>query len=71
MQHGIGMEGHEEPYLNAGNTEFELQSGNSFSNEPGCYVEGEVGVRLEDCWYMDEAGRAVAFTPQAVSPWEL
>lgn len=45
--------------------------GNTFSNEPGVYIEGEVGVRLEDCWFMNDEGRAVKFTGQAKSPWEI
>jgi Xaa-Pro dipeptidase len=46
--HGIGMEGHEYPYLIQGNT-LELQPGMTFSNEPGIYIYGEFGVRIEDC----------------------
>jgi Xaa-Pro aminopeptidase len=45
--HGIGMETHEEPYLVAGNEE-PLQSGNAFSVEPGIYIEGQWGARIED-----------------------
>ncbi|KAL7411402.1 peptidase M24, structural domain-containing protein [Mrakia frigida] len=70
LGHGIGLEVHEEPYLNAGNKEFEILTGTSFSNEPGVYIEGEIGVRLEDCWHMEDRG-AVSFTAQAVSPWNI
>jgi Xaa-Pro aminopeptidase len=45
--HGIGLEGHEEPYLVAGNDE-PLQAGITFSIEPGIYLEGRLGVRIED-----------------------
>jgi Xaa-Pro aminopeptidase len=45
--HGIGLELHEEPYLVAGNDE-PLQPGQAFSIEPGIYVEGRWGARIED-----------------------
>lgn len=45
--HGIGLEGHEEPYIIAGNTE-PLREGMSFSVEPGIYLPGEYGARIED-----------------------
>jgi Xaa-Pro aminopeptidase len=45
--HGIGLEGHEEPYLVAGNAE-PLRPGMAFSVEPGIYLEGQYGARLED-----------------------
>ena len=45
--HGIGLEGHEEPYLVSGNAE-PLRPGVSFSIEPGIYLEGRFGVRIED-----------------------
>jgi Xaa-Pro aminopeptidase len=45
--HGIGLEGHEEPYLIAGNPE-PLRPGMAFSIEPGIYLEGRYGARLED-----------------------
>jgi len=47
LGHGIGMEGHEEPYLDGGN-ELALAPGMTFSDEPGIYVAGELGIRLED-----------------------
>ncbi|CDZ97675.1 60S ribosomal protein L29 [Phaffia rhodozyma] len=58
LGHGIGLEGHEAPYLHAGNTNTTILPGNTFSNEPGVYIEGQVGVRLEDCWFMDTDGHA-------------
>jgi len=45
--HGIGLEGHEDPYLVAGNTG-PLEVGMAFSIEPGIYVEGRYGCRIED-----------------------
>ena len=45
--HGIGLEGHEEPYLVAGNDE-PLGEGMAFSIEPGIYLEGRYGARIED-----------------------
>lgn len=45
--HGIGMETHEEPYIVSGNTE-PLQPGHAFSVEPGIYIEGTWGARIED-----------------------
>jgi hypothetical protein len=38
----------------------------SFSDEPGLYIPGAFGIRLEDCWYMTEAGPRT-FTPLARS----
>jgi Xaa-Pro aminopeptidase len=45
--HGIGLEGHEEPYLVAGNT-LPIREGMAFSVEPGIYLEGRYGARIED-----------------------
>ena len=45
--HGIGLEGHEEPYLVAG-SERALREGMAFSVEPGIYLEGRYGARIED-----------------------
>jgi Xaa-Pro aminopeptidase len=45
--HGIGLEEHEDPYLVGGNCEA-LASGHAFSIEPGIYLAGEVGARIED-----------------------
>lgn len=47
LGHGIGMDGHEWPYLVRGN-ELKLQRNMTFSDEPGIYIPGEFGVRLED-----------------------
>lgn len=53
--HGIGMDGHEPVNLVRGEATT-LAPGMCFSNEPGIYIPGEFGVRLEDCFYMTEAG---------------
>ena len=45
--HGIGLEGHEHPYIVEGN-DIELETGMTFSVEPGVYLPGEFGVRIED-----------------------
>ncbi|RZS95849.1 M24 family metallopeptidase [Cecembia calidifontis] len=55
LGHGIGMDGHEWTNLVRGNST-PLQAGMCFSNEPGIYIVGEFGVRLEDCFYMTENG---------------
>jgi Xaa-Pro aminopeptidase len=53
--HGIGLEGHEEPYLVAGNGE-PLAEGYAFSVEPGIYLEGRYGARIEDIVVCTDAG---------------
>lgn len=53
--HGIGLEEHEEPYIVTGNRE-ELVPGNCFSIEPGIYLEGKFGVRIEDIVAVTEDG---------------
>jgi len=63
--HGIGMDGHEPAYLVHGDST-PLQAGMCFSDEPGLYIPGEFGVRLEDCWHMTASG-PVTFTPLAKS----
>ena len=47
LGHGIGLEVHEEPYAVQGNSETAV-AGNTFSCEPGIYLEGRYGVRIED-----------------------
>ena len=63
--HGIGMDGHEWPYLVRGNTT-KLQAGMTFSDEPGVYIRGEFGVRLEDDMLITANG-AELLTPQSSS----
>ncbi len=60
--HGIGMEGHEPVNLVHGETT-PLAAGMCFSNEPGIYVPGKFGVRLEDCFHMTESGPKWFTTP--------
>jgi Xaa-Pro dipeptidase len=63
--HGIGLDGHESAYLVHGDAT-PLQAGMCFSDEPGIYIPGEFGIRLEDCWTMTAAGPKL-FTPLAKS----
>jgi Xaa-Pro dipeptidase len=63
--HGMGMDGHEWPYLVRGNTRA-LEPNMTFSDEPGIYIRGEFGVRLEDDMHITEKG-AELFTPQSPS----
>jgi Xaa-Pro dipeptidase len=65
LGHGIGMDGHEWPYLVRGNTT-KLAPGMTFSDEPGIYIPGEFGIRLEDDMHITENG-AELFTPQSPS----
>ena len=53
--HGIGMEGHEAPYIRAGN-EMVLKPGMTFTIEPGVYLPGKGGVRIEDGVLINENG---------------
>jgi Xaa-Pro dipeptidase len=63
--HGIGMDGHEWPYLVQGNTQ--LIAGNmTFSDEPGIYIRGEFGIRLEDDMHITADG-AKLFTGPSLS----
>jgi Xaa-Pro dipeptidase len=63
--HGIGMDEHEWPYLVKGNRQA-LEVGVTTSDEPGVYLRGEFGVRLEDDMYVTADG-AKWFTPQSNS----
>ena len=65
LGHGMGMDGHEWPYLVRGNTT-KLAANMTTSNEPGVYIRGEFGVRLEDDMHITESG-AELFTPQSPS----
>ncbi|MBN8814740.1 MAG: aminopeptidase P family protein [Sphingomonas sp.] len=60
--HGIGMDGHEPVNLVRGETT-KLAPGMCFSNEPGIYIPGQFGVRLEDCFHMTETGPKWFSTP--------
>jgi Xaa-Pro dipeptidase len=63
--HGLGMDIHEWPYLVRGNT-LKLSPGMTFSDEPGIYIRGEFGIRLEDDMVITDGG-AELFTPQSAS----
>lgn len=63
--HGMGMDGHEWPYLVRGNT-LQIKPGMTFSDEPGIYIPGEFGIRLEDDMHITENGAAL-FTPTSPS----
>jgi len=71
LGHGIGMDGHEWPYF-VKNDMFgwdlapKLKAGMTLSNEPGVYIKGEFGVRLEDELLVTENG-AELLTPQSPS----
>ena len=65
LGHGLGMDGHEWPYLVRGNST-KLQANMTTSNEPGIYIRGEFGVRIEDDMHITESG-AELFTPQTLS----
>jgi Xaa-Pro dipeptidase len=71
LGHGMGMDGHEWPYLVKNNMfgyekALTLQPGMVFSDEPGVYIRGEFGVRLEDDMHITGDG-AELFTPQSPS----
>jgi Xaa-Pro dipeptidase len=65
LGHGIGMDGHEWTYLVRGNKTI-LQENMCFSDEPGIYLTGEFGVRLEDCMHIGK-DKGILFTPQSPS----
>jgi Xaa-Pro dipeptidase len=55
LGHGTGMDVHEFPSIVGGN-DFVIEKGMTFSNEPGIYIPGKVGVRIEDCVYVTDNG---------------
>jgi len=63
--HGMGLDGHEWPYLVPGN-KMQLQADMTFSDEPGIYIPGEFGVRIEDDMHITADG-AELFTPRSPS----
>jgi Xaa-Pro dipeptidase len=65
LGHGMGMDMHEWPYLVRGNAT-KLAPNMTTSNEPGIYIRGEFGIRLEDDMHVTENG-AELFTPQSPS----
>jgi Xaa-Pro aminopeptidase len=62
LGHGIGLDGHEHPYLVRGSKTV-LEQGMTFSNEPGIYVPGEFGMRCEDDMVIRGDGAAQLLTP--------
>jgi Xaa-Pro dipeptidase len=55
LGHGIGIDVHEYPYL-VKDSQVVLKPGMTFSNEPGIYIYGEFGIRIEDCFVVTEDG---------------
>lgn len=71
LGHGIGLEGHEWPYLVRG-SEVLLQPGMAFSDEPGIYQYGKFGVRLEDIMVITESGAEVLTAPsRSLAPADI
>ena len=62
LGHGIGLDGHEHPYLVRASTTV-LEPGMTFSNEPGIYIPGEFGLRCEDDMVIAAEGPAQLLTP--------
>ena len=62
LGHGIGLDGHEHPYLVRGSRTV-LAPGMTFSNEPGIYLAGDFGLRLEDDMVITADGPAQLLTP--------
>jgi Xaa-Pro dipeptidase len=62
LGHGIGLDGHEHPYLVRGSTTV-LEQGMTFSNEPGIYIPGEFGLRCEDDMVITADGPAQILSP--------
>jgi Xaa-Pro aminopeptidase len=64
LGHGIGLEVHEPPYIVRGSSQ-ELQPGMCHSIEPGIYLEGKFGIRIEDLVCIREGGpELLTFTPR-------
>jgi Xaa-Pro dipeptidase len=62
LGHGLGMDGHEYPYLVRG-SHILLEAAMTFSDEPGIYVPGDYGLRCEDDMVIQESGGAQLLTP--------
>jgi len=62
LGHGIGLDGHEHPYLVRGSKTV-LEPGMTFSNEPGIYIPGEFGMRCEDDMVIAAEGQGQLLTP--------
>lgn len=61
LGHGLGLDAHEHPYMTAGNRDL-IRPGYVFSDEPGIYIPGKYGVRIEDILYVTPQG-PVRMTP--------
>jgi Xaa-Pro dipeptidase len=70
LGHGIGLDGHEPVNFVHGETT-QLAPGMCFSNEPGIYIFGEFGIRLEDCLYITQDGPKLftALSPSIDAPF--
>jgi Xaa-Pro dipeptidase len=72
LGHGIGLDGHEHPYLVRG-SRTTLEAGMTFSNEPGIYLPGEFGLRCEDNMVIMAEGPAqlltAGFAPSLEKPF--
>lgn len=72
LGHGLGLEMHEEPYMNQGNIDQYLAPGMTFSVEPGIYITNEFGIRLEDPVVVRQDGKLELLTiGLAQNPWTL
>jgi len=69
LGHGIGLDGHEHPYLVRGSKTV-LAPGMTFSNEPGIYIPGEFGIRCEDDMVITNDGAAQILSPSFQSSLE-
>jgi Xaa-Pro dipeptidase len=66
LGHGLGMDGHEEPYLVRGNA-VPLAAGNTVTVEPGIYLPGRFGVRIEDDYAVAESGAPESLSARPVA----
>ena len=64
--HGMGMDGHEWPYLVRGNTT-PMAANMTFSDEPGIYIRGEFGIRLEDDMHITENGAELFHATKSIA----
>ena len=76
LGHSLGMQVHESPYLHKGNTATPLKPGMLFTAEPGIYVWGRLGVRLEDVMLITEEGGPECLScgfggERAKTPWDI
>jgi Xaa-Pro aminopeptidase len=67
LGHGLGLEVHEQPYLVAGNSLL-LEEGMTVTIEPGIYIPGEFGVRLEDDVRISLTGAEILSSDSPAAP---